>query len=248
MIENSVFWRSFTPQWTDRSDRVLRKVAGPDHGLFVCERGSEREAIIIGDPAALNRELAEYRNDYPGRFDRALMQRGSADEVLAENGDLFGPHRGDEWDFLYAGRKPEAHRLAGNVHELDRETRGEEIRSVINRSIPGTWALGIFDECRWMGYVEDGVILSAIAVLPSSQTDDGQTITQLAGFGTVPEARGRGIGAAVMSTITRAAFDEGPVVFGMWRDNDVARGLYNKLGFVVGIELVTVKCGTLERS
>lgn len=245
MIENSVFWRSFVPQWTERSDRVLYENAGPDHGLFVCERDSETQAIVVGDPVRLAPELAAYREAHPGVISRALVERGSVDGVLAEHADLFGPNRGDEWDFLYARTKPDAHPLAHNVRELSKDSEAEEIRSVIHRAIPDTWALSIFDDCRWFGYVEGGVIYSAIAMLPPAQTTDGQQVTQLAGFGTLPEARGRGIGAAVMSTITREAFDRGPVGFGMWRDNDVARGLYTKLGFVVGMELVTVKQGEL---
>ncbi|MDO5723210.1 MAG: GNAT family N-acetyltransferase [Flaviflexus sp.] len=236
-----------TPQWTDRSDRVLWSSAGPDHGLFVSQRGAKVEAILLGQPDLLIRELAAYAHEHGDVFDRALLERSSADAVLAAQPSLFGPQRGDEWDFLYATRKPEEHPLSSNVRELDRASEGEDIRSVIHRSIPGTWALGVFDECRWVGYVEDGQILSAIAILPASRTEDGEIITQLAGFGTLPEARGRGIGAAVMSTITRATFDLGPVGFGMWRDNDVARGLYTKLGFTVDVELVTVKKGSLER-
>jgi predicted GNAT family acetyltransferase len=58
-------------------------------------------------------------------------------------------------------------------------------------------------------------------------------VPHLASIATLPAVRGRGLGEAVTSSLTRAALLAGrPVVtLGMYSDNAVARRLYQRLGF-----------------
>ena len=50
---------------------------------------------------------------------------------------------------------------------------------------------------------------------------------------TRPDQRGHGLGAAVTAYLTDAGLRSGPVVtLGMYSDNEVARRLYHRLGYV----------------
>jgi [ribosomal protein S18]-alanine N-acetyltransferase len=79
----------------------------------------------------------------------------------------------------------------------------------------------------------DGVVVGAIA--GELETDGGGVST----LGVLPEARGRGIGRALLTALLErfAATGVGRVTLGVRVDNPVAIGLYRSLGFVEGRRL-----------
>lgn len=80
----------------------------------------------------------------------------------------------------------------------------------------------------WWGVREAGRLL---AVAAWSEHTDG--VPHVESVATLPSARGRGLGAAVTVAVTRAALEAaGWCTLGMYADNDAARRLYHRLGFV----------------
>ena len=54
----------------------------------------------------------------------------------------------------------------------------------------------------------------------------------VAGIGVLPEARRRGVGAALSSWLTRTAFSEGATLCHLHPDTDAAAAIYTRLGYV----------------
>jgi GNAT superfamily N-acetyltransferase len=82
---------------------------------------------------------------------------------------------------------------------------------------------------RWCGVREGGRLVATAAHM-----EHQPGVPFLASVATHGEHRGRGLGAAVTAWITRRLLEEGTgmVTLGMYSDNDVARRLYERLGFV----------------
>ena len=88
--------------------------------------------------------------------------------------------------------------------------------------MPGT---GVTE--RWLGVRVAGTIVAAGALHRT-----GAGAPHLTGIVTHPDARGRGYGAAVTAALTRVALaDSGVCTLGMYAGNDVARRLYERLGY-----------------
>jgi predicted GNAT family acetyltransferase len=89
---------------------------------------------------------------------------------------------------------------------------------------------------RWVGVVADGDLLACAA-----HTEHLPGVPHLASVVTRPDHRGRGLASDLCARLTREALNEGaPVVtLGMYSDNDVARGVYARLGFTVDKDFVS---------
>ena len=83
---------------------------------------------------------------------------------------------------------------------------------------------------RWAGVVIDGELVACAA-----HVEHRPGVPHLASVVTHREHRGRGLASDVCARLTRDALAAGaPVVtLGMYTDNDVARGVYTRLGFTV---------------
>jgi GNAT superfamily N-acetyltransferase len=89
----------------------------------------------------------------------------------------------------------------------------------------------------WVGVVgADGGLLAC-----GAYGDEAPGVPLLASIAVSPDARGRGLGAAVTAALTRRAFADGaPVVtVDLYSDNPVARELYRRLGFVLDQEFAS---------
>lgn len=82
---------------------------------------------------------------------------------------------------------------------------------------------------QWVGIRDDEGALIACA----AHTERVRGVPHLASIATHPQWRGRGLGSAITGGMTRRLLAEGaPVVtLGMYADNDVARRMYERLGF-----------------
>lgn len=83
---------------------------------------------------------------------------------------------------------------------------------------------------RWVGVLDGDELLACAA-----HVEHVPGVPHLASVVTAPGARGRGLAADLCARLTRDALRAGaPVVtLGMYSDNDVARRVYTRLGFVV---------------
>jgi predicted GNAT family acetyltransferase len=84
---------------------------------------------------------------------------------------------------------------------------------------------------RWCGVRDDAGGLVACA----AEVEYVPGVPQLASIVTRADRRGSGLGAAVTAWLTRRLLEEGAptVTLGMYSDNDVARGMYTRLGYRV---------------
>ena len=142
--------------------------------------------------------------------------------------------RGGEWDWMWTRTEPD--RLPGEdaVAPLDPATR-PDLERFLDEHSPRTHGQPFARPGqRWVG-VRDPADGSLVAV-GCSEPNQAGTPT-LAGIAVAAHRRGEGWGAAVTATLTRDAVREnGACALGMFADNDVARRLYLRLGFVTGME------------
>jgi ribosomal protein S18 acetylase RimI-like enzyme len=89
----------------------------------------------------------------------------------------------------------------------------------------------------WAGVRRDGTLVAAGALCSAPAGTP-----HLRAIVTHPEHRGRGLGAAVTATLTLRGLQTSPVVtLGMYSDNDVARRIYHRLGFVTSHRWVSAQ-------
>ena len=166
------------------------------------------------------------------------LPRGTPDLLAAARPDLGARLvGGDDWDWFWTGAAP-AHRLPGeeDVHDLDVGRDGapgpdaEPVRALLAAANPRSSVQpGDAHARRWVGVRRAGDVVACVA----STTDDGGPAPHLAAVATRPDLRGQGLGAAVTAAVTRTLLREAPVVtLGMYADNDVARRMYGRLGWV----------------
>jgi len=174
----------------------------------------------LGAPAAVGALLGELVPELPHR-QRVTLPRGTPACLPAWVG-----LDGTDWDFRHLLEPPPrqpAEELVGPETDLD------AVRDLLTASSPRASALpGDNKVARWVG-VRDGGRLLACAADTSSTTGVGH----LSSIAVHPDARGRGLGAAITAALTRLLFDEGCdlVTLGMYADNTAGRAMYDRLGY-----------------
>jgi ribosomal protein S18 acetylase RimI-like enzyme len=135
----------------------------------------------------------------------------------------------NDWEWFSTSATPPVQRGEAEVAWLDGHDLGE-VSELLSRwsarhdAVPGDPGV-----LRWCGIREDGGLVAVAA-----HTERRPGVPHLASIATHGERRGRGLGAAVTAWLTRRLLEEGhgTVTLGMYSDNDVARRLYERLGFV----------------
>jgi GNAT superfamily N-acetyltransferase len=141
--------------------------------------------------------------------------------------------RGGEWDWLWTRDEPPTvpgEERVAPLHPRDRD----EMVTFLDLHSPRTHGQPFArPEQHWVGVRDDDGALVAVG---GSEPCQSGTPT-LAGIAVDLRRRGRGWGAAVTAHLARRAVREkGACALGMFADNDVARGLYHRLGFTTGME------------
>jgi GNAT superfamily N-acetyltransferase len=141
--------------------------------------------------------------------------------------------RGGDWNWMWTVTAPPAVPGGERVTTLDEGCR-EELTAFLAEHSPRTHGQPFARPNQWWVGVRDdeGRLLACGASEPSL----AGTPT-LTGIATDARVRRHGLGAAVTAHLTRAAVSaHGACALGMYADNDVARRVYTRLGFVTGME------------
>lgn len=204
---------------------VVDGAAVVQHGVSWADAPADALALLCVGPAdVLGGLMAEVARVEPHPW--RVVAEAAAEPLLPVG---WRPATPRSWHWMTTRRPPE--RLAGE--DLVEVVGAEDARGVHDGS-PRAFPLpdpGLVD--RWLGVRgDDGVTVAAGALLRLPHDGTGH----LRAISTLPAHRGRGHGAAVSAALTRAALERGPglATLGVFTDNDVAVGLYRRLGYAVG--------------
>ncbi|WP_182111204.1 MULTISPECIES: N-acetyltransferase [unclassified Actinotalea] len=218
----------------------------PRDAVLVAVVREQRTTLLARGDAHAARELVRDRvaRRSAAGADTAVgwMSLPRGDDVDPAVLDRLGLAPFSTWDWLATEAEPPRTDAEDVVARLDPRADDAAIRACLAAANPGTTAdpLG-HEEAAWYG-VRDGHRLVGVvgAALRGGRNDDDHS-WHLHGLGVRPEARSRGLGAALTAAVTRAGLREGAtwVSLGMFADNDVARRLYERLGFVTEAEFAS---------
>ena len=139
------------------------------------------------------------------------------------------------WDWMVTDEAPARVPVEDAVVPLDPTVDADAIRACLAESNPGTTAQPTGpDEAAWFGVRDGAVLAGVVGAARRGARTPGALSWHLHGLGVRPTARGRGIGAALTATATRAGLAAGAswVSLGLYADNDAARRIYRRLGYV----------------
>lgn len=162
---------------------------------------------------------------------RIIVPAGAEAHVGAPLGE------GWAWVWFWADQPPAWRPGENAVHRLA-ATDLDDVAGLLRVASPQTSVLPGDPGVRsWFGVRDDDGVLVACA----AEHQRAPGVWHLRAIASHPRRRGRGLGADVTAAVTRAAFADGAeaVTLGMYADNDVARRMYERLGFRVGESFVT---------
>ncbi|MFW6597951.1 GNAT family N-acetyltransferase [Propionibacteriaceae bacterium Y2011] len=143
--------------------------------------------------------------------------------------EVFELGEGGDWDWLWTTHEPRRRVLERELEVLDDTADAEEITAFSIAHNPRVWAdTGSGRMVHWVGIRTPDAGLIAVGGAELEATG----APHLAGIVTHTEHRGQGLGTAVTTGLTRWALARsGVCTLGMYADNAVARGVYERLGF-----------------
>jgi ribosomal protein S18 acetylase RimI-like enzyme len=214
--------------------------------LVAAERGDRLVLFGRGEPTgvvALLRERVGDRTTGPGDPGAAgwmSVPRGTV--VPGEVVRALGLEPFSTWDWLLAEVGPAPVAGEDAVVRLDPAREAAAIRDCLAEANENTTADPTGPhEAAWVGVRgEDGRLLGVFGAQTRGGAADGFS-WHLHGLAVRPALRGRGLGAALTAVLTRAGFEAGAqwVSLGMYADNDVARRIYHRLGYVTLAEFAS---------
>jgi GNAT superfamily N-acetyltransferase len=136
---------------------------------------------------------------------------------------------GDDWDWMWADATTIGHVDDDRVQRLGDDALGDVTDLLAVASPRHSSEPGDSDVRAWYGMRVGGDLVACAA-----HTESVPGVPHLASIATHPRRRGQGLGTALTATVTTRLLDAGaPVVtLGMYADNDVARRLYVRIGYV----------------
>lgn len=190
-------------------------------------------AAVLGDGPGIDALFADgrVRDWFLGSGSQHLSAPREHQHVVHRHLDLG--ERGGDWDWMWTRTAPPPVPGEDRVLPLapaDREEATAFLTAVSPRTHGQPFAR---PGQRWVG-VRDahGVLVACGGSEPS-----GAGVPTLAGIAVAGHLRRTGLGAAVSAHLTRRAVDEaGACALGMFADNGAARRVYERLGFVIGME------------
>lgn len=184
--------------------------------------------LVVGGAAPDAAELVAGLVPGTVRPERVSVARGAVDLLPP----ALRPVGGDDWDWFWTTSAPTPRLPAEElVVRLDasRAEVAAELGALLSGHSPRFSRDPGVGDAQWWGLREPGGgLVAAVAAEPLP------TAVHLASLVTRTDRRGRGLAPAVLGAVIRAELAAGreAVVLGMYADNDVARRLYRRLGFV----------------
>jgi len=215
--------------------RSLRLSHDPDAGLLAVARRRLRagrlDLVLLPTPGAdPERALPPARPLLP---DARSVTVGAPPTTAA---DALGLPRdgGVGWEWWWTDEPPPAHPAESEVTTLpdgDPATHAQLVALLTAHSPRHSAIPGASEVVGWVGIRRGAALVACAAWL-----EPVPGIPLLASVAVRPDARGRGLGAAVTASITRRAFATGSpaVTVDLYADNHAARRLYARLGFRLG--------------
>lgn len=232
----------------------VTSTAGPSPAVLVAVLRESRTTLLgRGDPdAALglvrDRVDARERAGEPTAVGWMSLPRGAAtldDDGGAGLADLLG-RLGLEpfstWDWMLTEDEPPPVAAEAAVVRLDPVADADAIRACLAEANPGTTADPTGpQEAAWCGVRDGDALLGVMGASLRGGAHEGGSSWHLHGLGVRPVARGRDLGAALTAAITRAGLRAGAewVSLGLYAENDRARRIYRRLGYVTAGEFVS---------
>jgi ribosomal protein S18 acetylase RimI-like enzyme len=217
-------------RWQVRADVPLQAWDVGGAVAFVRTRSSgRRQLTVLGAPDAAARAVLALLNepDVTGRAHGVTVPFGTL--PLLQDDLRIGP--GDDWDWMWADastmRQPH---VDDRVELLADDARDDVIDLLAAASPRHSSDPGDPDVLAWYGVRDSGGEL----VVCAAHTESVPGVPHLASIATHPRVRGQGLGTALTATVTARLLAAGaPVVtLGMYADNDVARRMYARIGYV----------------
>lgn len=207
-------------------DAVVGVIERPFMRAVVTHLEHRRTVVIRGDVGQTIQLLRERPHEFEG-LQAAFLPRGLEETYPGEAGPLLELDVAPQWHWMMANVAAPLQPNEDRVRLLDRSETAE-ISDVLDQANPSTSARPEREYLTWWGYRDDaGQLMSVMA----SEVWEGRGV-HLSGFGTLPEARGQGIGRAMMAAATRWSVEHhGSAHFGVWMDNVRAPRLYRRLGY-----------------
>ena len=244
------------PVWS--GDRMLLGDRSRWAGAGVSRTADERSLLVAADRG--DRLVLFGRGEPSGVVDlvRAWVQHSSVARTSPRAGwmsvprgsvvapdllDALGLEPYATWDWLLADSAPPA--VAGEVDvvRLDGRADAAEIRDCLAEANPGTTADPAGPhEAAWVGVRgPEERLVGVFGAQTRGGVEEGEFSWHLHGLAVRPQARGNGVGAALTAALTRDGFAAGAqwVSLGMYADNEVARRIYHRLGFVTLAEFAS---------
>lgn len=219
------FVRTDAPAWRD----VV--VRGDDDAVVVVVDSPriERAVVGLGEPGRVRALLHQVAAERAGRAHGWMsLPRGSApDEAVLSR---LGLTPFSSWDWFATDVAPPE--PTAPVVRLDLVDDAPAIRACLAEANPSTSAdPGGPHEVAWFGVRAGAELVGVIGAGRRGGAD--ATSWHLHGLGVHPDARRRGLGAALTAAATRAGLEAGApwVSLGMYASNEPARRVYERLGY-----------------
>lgn len=232
--------------------RLTDLLAASGGDVFVrCEVPADAEGRLLAPAWAAEGAVVFTRGSAPGRLRLTALGdvRAAAELVSAVLGDVLcpsgltvpravvpllpahlRPYEADDWDWFWTDAAPPPQPGEERVQWLEPSPEvEEELRELLTSSSPRYSAEpGAPDVLRWAGLRDEAGTLLACA----AHTEHLPGVPHLASIASRLDRRGRGLGRAATAWLTRRLVAEyGIVTLGMYADNDVARAMYERLGY-----------------
>ena len=190
-------------------------------------------AATLGDAVGLDTLFADpvVQRWFRESGARHLSAPRQHQHVLARHLDLG--ERGGDWDWMWTRTPPPRVPGEDRVVDLSPADRDAAV-DLLTRHSPRTHGQPFARPGQeWVGVRDAG---GALVALGGSEPSQAGTPT-LVGVAVDRSRRGGGLGSAVSAVLTRRAVEtSGACALGMFADNDAARRVYRRLGYVTAVE------------
>jgi ribosomal protein S18 acetylase RimI-like enzyme len=217
-------------RWQVRSDVPLQAWDVGGAVAFVRTRSSgRRQLTVLGPPQSAAVAVIALVGAQAASTVRAHGVTVPFGTLPLLQDDLrIGP--GDDWDWMWADASTIGQGHVDERVEVLPDYAGDDVAGLLAVASPRHSSdPGDPDVLAWYGIRDGGELVACAA-----HTGSVPGVPHLASIATHPRVRGQGLGTALTATVTAQLLGAGApaVTLGMYADNDVARRMYARIGYV----------------